>query len=99
VRCSLPILVLALLTGACAAREPDRLVFGVSGDRVAGATDAASDAALRRHLDWTLSQICTHGYENVKVDTIAAEETRQIVDEEVRCNDYHLSLLPDLDLF
>ena len=91
-RRSLPVLVLALLTAACAAREPDRLVFGVSADRMAGATDPASDADVRRHLDWKLNQICTLGYEHVNVDTTAAEESHQIVDEVVLCNDYHFTL-------
>jgi hypothetical protein len=89
VRRSVSILVLVLLTGACAARDPNRLVFGVSDDRAAAASDAASDAAVRRNLDWKLSQICTLGYQYVKAETIAAENGRQIVDEEVRCNDYH----------
>lgn len=89
----LPILALALLAGGCGTpREPDRLVFGVSGDRAADASNAEADAEMRRFLDWKLGQICTLGYDTVKVDTLPAEENKQLVDEEARCKDYHLSL-------
>ena len=56
-------------------------------------TDAASDAEMRRFLDWKVSQICTLGYDTVKVETLAAEQDTQIVDEELRCKPYwHVSL-------
>jgi hypothetical protein len=78
---------------ACStAREPDRLVFGVASDRLAGEASAEADAEMRGFLDRKLGQICTLGYDPVKVDTLAAEGNRQLVDEEVRCKDYHVSL-------
>ncbi len=43
---------------------------------------------MRQFLDWKLSQICTLGYDTVKVETLAAEADKQIVDEEVRCKPY-----------
>jgi hypothetical protein len=87
-------LVFVLLLAACTtSAPPERLVFGVSGDRPAGSTDAASDTEMRRFLDWKVSQICTLGYDTVKVETLAAEQDTQIVDEELRCKPYrHVSL-------
>ena len=86
-------LVFVLLLAACTSAPPERLVFGVSGARPAGGTDAQSDAEMRRFLDWKVSQICTLGYETVKVETLAAEQDTQIVDEELRCKPYrHVSL-------
>lgn len=81
---------LAVLASACArtTAEPDRLVFGVSGSRPAGAASAEADAKMRSFLDWKVSQICTLGYDTVKVDTLAAEENQQLVDEELRCKPY-----------
>jgi hypothetical protein len=81
-------LVFVLLLVACTSGPPERLVFGVSGARPAGSTDAQSDAEMRRFLDWKVSQICTLGYDTVKVETLAAEEDTQIVDEELRCKPY-----------
>lgn len=89
----LMIAALALVAGACSTpREPDRLVFGVSGDRAAGAATPQADAEMRQFLDAQLNQICTRGYDRVKVDTLAAEEGKQLVDEEARCRDYSLRL-------
>jgi hypothetical protein len=89
-------LIVALLGGLAAGctltpREPDRTVFGVSGDRAAGASGEAADAEMRKFLDAKLNQICTGGYEFVKVDTQPAEGGRQLVDEEARCKDYRVS--------
>ena len=50
---------------------------------------------MRQYLDARLNQICTHGYDTVKVETLAAEAGKQIVDEEARCKNYELQLLPD----
>jgi hypothetical protein len=89
----LPLAILAVIAAACSTpREPGRLVFGVSGDRAASATSPADNAAMRRFLDAQLNQICTLGYDTVKVDTVAAEGDRQLIDEQVRCHDYSFSL-------
>lgn len=86
-------LVFVLLLAACTSAPPERLVLGVSAARPAANTDAQSDAEMRRFLDWKVSQICTLGYDTVKVETLAAEEDTQIVDEELRCKPYrHVSL-------
>lgn len=86
-------LVFALLLTACTTTAPpERLLFGVSGTRAAGAASAESDAEMRRFLDWKVSQICTLGYDTLKVETLAAEQDMQIVDEELRCKPYHPSL-------
>jgi hypothetical protein len=86
-------LVVALLLTACTTKAPpERLLLGVSGDRPAGAASSESDAQMRRFLDWKVSQICTQGYDTVKVETLAAEQDLQIVDEELRCKPYHLHL-------
>ncbi len=89
-----PSVVLATLLAACTtSAPPERLVFGVSADRPAEASTPTADAEMRRFLDWKVNQICTLGYETVKVETLPAEENRQIVDEDVRCNPYtHVSL-------
>ena len=89
----LSIVVVACAANACSTpHPPDRLVFGVSGDRAAGASSAEADAKMRQFLDWKLNQICTLGYETVKVETLAAEADKQIVDEEARCKDYTFQL-------
>lgn len=93
----LPIVVIACIACGCTTTHPpDRLVFGVSGDRAAGASTAQADAEMRQFLDWKLNQICTLGYETVKVETLAAEVDKQIVDEEARCQDYRFRFF---DLF
>jgi hypothetical protein len=85
----LPIAAIAFVASACSTpHPPDRLVFGVSGDRAAGASSAQADDEMRQFLDWKLNQICTLGYDTVKVETLAAEANMQIVDEEARCKDY-----------
>jgi hypothetical protein len=86
------LLAAAGLIAGCTVAPPGRLVLGVSGDRPAGASNEAADAEMRKFLDWKANQICTQGYETVKVDTLAAEQDRQIVDEELRCKPYGLSL-------
>jgi hypothetical protein len=84
---------LAGMLAACTTTSPpDRLVFGVSGDRPAAAAgDAQADANMRTFLDAKANQICTLGYDTVKVDTVAAEGDQQIVDEELRCKPYHVT--------
>ena len=93
-RVTLSLVCVLLPLAACTTTAPpERLAFGVSGTRPAGSTDAASDAEMRRFLDWKVSQICTLGYDTLKVETLAAEQDSQIVDEELRCKPYwHVSL-------
>jgi hypothetical protein len=95
-RCYLPLVALLLL-GACAEREPDRLVIGVSNDRAGGSASAEADNDMRRALDAQARQICTHGYDPVKVSTLPAEDSQEIVTEDFRCRDYHLDFISDLD--
>ncbi|HEX7970294.1 MAG TPA: hypothetical protein VF502_18875 [Stellaceae bacterium] len=89
-----PSVAVAALLAACTTNAPpERLVFGVSGDRPAGSSSSEADAEMRRFLDWKVNQICTLGYETVKVETLPAEDDKQIVDEDVRCDPYtHVSL-------
>jgi len=88
---------LLLLAGACTARDPDRVVIGVSYDRPVPTASPQSDAEMRRVLDVAAHQICTRGYDPVKVSTLAAEDNQEIVREDLRCRDYHLDFTPDLD--
>jgi hypothetical protein len=82
------IAIVVALSACSTPREPDRVVFGVAGDRAAADTTPASDEAMRRFLDAKVNQICTLGYATAKVSTIPAEDNRAFIDEEVRCNDY-----------
>lgn len=96
-------LSIALLAGLLAGcsnfpTEPDRMVFGVSGDRAAGETSPEADASMRSFLDARLNQICTQGYDPVKVDTLAAEENKQLVDLDARCKEYRFSLINSFDV-
>ncbi|HZB90829.1 MAG TPA: hypothetical protein VE397_05265 [Stellaceae bacterium] len=89
----LVIAALAATLGACTfPTDPDRLVFGVSGARPAVATSPKNDEEMRQFLDAKVNQICTLGYAPVKVETLSAEDKQQIVDEELRCRDYHPTL-------
>ena len=88
----LPLAAFIVLLGACTAREPDRLVIGVSYDRAAGSGSAEADTDMRRVLDAEARQICTLGYEPAKVSTLPAEDNQEIVTEDLRCNDYHFHL-------
>jgi hypothetical protein len=90
--------IIVALSACTTPREPDRVVFGVAGDRVASDTTPADDDAMRRFLDAKVNRVCTLGYETVKVATLAAEDNRALVDEEVRCSDYSLRLF-SLDIF
>ena len=97
-RWALSTAIIVALSACTTPREPDRVVFGVAGDRVASDTTAASDDAMRRFLDAKVNRVCTLGYETVKVATLAGEDNRALVDEEVRCSDYSLRLF-SLDVF
>jgi hypothetical protein len=88
-----PIAALILLVGACAEREPDRTVFGVSYDRAAGSASTESDNDIRQALDLQARQLCTRGYDSVKVSTLPAEDNNEIVTEDLRCHDYHFHLI------
>ena len=89
-RVALRLVFTLLLTACTTTAPPERLVFGVSGTRAAGAASTESDAEMRRFLDWKVSQICTLGYDTVEVETLAAEQDMQIVDEELRCKPYRV---------
>jgi len=91
-RCALLITVIAALSACSTPREPDRVAFGVAGDRAATETTPASDDAMRRFLDAKVNRVCTLGYETQKVRTIPAEDNHALVDEDVRCNDYSFRL-------
>lgn len=83
-----PSFIVVALLAACTSAPPERSVFGVSGDRLAGASSPEADAEMRRFLDWKVSQTCTLGYDTVNVQTLAAEDNKQIVNENLRCHDY-----------
>lgn len=90
-------LIFAALAGvaACALdpdNNPGRFVIGVSGDRLAGSATPENDAAMHGFLDRKANAICTLGYDTVHVNTLAAEESRELVNEELRCKPYRLSL-------
>jgi hypothetical protein len=86
--------IIVALSACTTPREPDRVVFGVAGDRAASDTTPASDDAMRQFLDAKVNRVCTLGYETVKVETLPAEDNHALVDEQVRCSDYSLRLLP-----
>lgn len=98
-RVLIPILLLALVAACAPEPETARYQFGVSGDRLATATTPADETAMRHYLDVKARQICTDGYRVVKVDTIAAENGRQIVDLDLRCNPYRPAIAPDMASF
>jgi hypothetical protein len=87
-RIYVPILLLTLLAACASGPESARYEFGVSGDRLATATTPADEAAMRQYLDRRARQVCTQGYRVVKVDTLPAENGRQIVDLDLQCNPY-----------
>ena len=87
--------VLSCLVAACSsAGDQTRYQFGVSGDRPATEASADSDQAMKKFLDAKANQICTHGYEVVKVETLGAQDGKQLVDLDLRCNAYRPSVLP-----
>jgi hypothetical protein len=88
-----PLITMIVALSACTTpREPDRVVFGVAGDRAATDTTPESDDAMRRFLDAKVNRVCTLGYETQKVATIPAEDNHALVNEVVRCNDYSLRI-------
>jgi hypothetical protein len=97
-RWALSTAIIIALSACTTPREPDRVVFGVAGDRVASDTTPASDDAMRGFLDAKVNRVCTLGYETVTVATLPAEDNHALVDEEVRCSDYSLRLFT-LDIF
>jgi hypothetical protein len=88
----LHLVAVALVSGCTTVAPPDRLVFGVSGARPAGTETAEADTQMRAFLDHKVNQICTLGYTTLGAKTIAAEEDMQIVEEELRCAQYSVSL-------
>jgi len=89
--------LLLLTAGACMEREPDRLVIGTATDRPSGPATPEADDETRRVLDAKVKQICTLGYSPDAVRTLGAEDGQDIVTEDFRCGDYHLSFTPDFD--
>ncbi len=88
------LVALAGLLGACAETYDDnRLNFGISADRPeTAASDPQSDQKITAYLDSRLNQICTAGYDILRKDIVPAENKQQLVDWEVRCRPYQLSL-------
>jgi len=87
--------VFSCLASACStADDSARYQFGVSGDRPATAANAEGDQAMKTFLDAKANQICTHGYEVGKIETLGAEDEKQIVDLDLRCNAYRPSVFP-----
>jgi hypothetical protein len=70
-----------------------RDTVGVAMHQPSEGEGVAVDPAIARTLDWKASQLCTLGYKRVALDAPAAEGDQQIVDQELRCNDYALSIL------
>ena len=67
--------------------------LGVAMHQPSEGEGVAVDPATARALDWKASQLCTLGYKQVSLDAPPAEGDKQIVDQQVRCNDYRLSIL------
>ena len=101
----LVLVLFAGMTGGCAdagddaaylihggpAADPARLGLGVAGDRPDRAAAPEGDAQMRRFLDAKANQLCTLGYDPTKVETIAAEEHQQFVEEQLLCKPYAFS--------
>jgi hypothetical protein len=89
--------VLAALISGCGSLmpvipgDPDRLVIGVSAARPA-ADNQEPSAEVAHALDWKVSQICTDGYARLNQTFEPAEQDQQLVDWQLRCNPYHLSV-------
>ena len=86
------IFILVCLAACSSDRDPARYRLGVSGDRLVSDATPEGDQAMRVFLDAKARQICTLGYSVGNVDTLAAEDARQIVDLELLCNEYSPSL-------
>jgi hypothetical protein len=94
------VLILAVLgLAACTAgSESARYQFGVSASRPASQAASENDPATRATLDWEARQICTRGYQVIKVDTLAAEANTQIVDLDLQCDPYRVDFTPSSPL-
>lgn len=91
----LSIAALAGLLAGCAAtaEEPSRDIFGVATARpTATAGTTTPEAMVDSVLTWKAEQLCTLGYDRVRQDVVPAEEGRQLVDWELRCQPYQLTL-------
>jgi hypothetical protein len=89
---------LAATLGACGSFDGtvtgdlNREVLGVAAPQPAGAdTPVASDSATAADV-WKTSQICTLGYDRLSEDVEPAELDRQLVDWQLRCKPYELSI-------
>jgi hypothetical protein len=67
--------------------------FGVSMHQPSEGAGVPVDPAVARTLDWKARQLCTLGYRQTGLDVAAAEGDEELVDQQLRCNDYSLSIL------
>jgi hypothetical protein len=84
--------------GACSSfsptgkTDPARTVIGVSAPQVRDGTSTAAQPAAIDMVQWKADQICTHGIDRINEDAEPAEEGKQLVDWQLRCTPYRLSV-------
>jgi hypothetical protein len=77
--------------------DPSRDNLGVAAHQPTLGEGGDVAPAIARQLDWKLSQICTLGHEPARQDLEPAERDEQLVDWQLRCSPYELSVF-DLPL-
>jgi hypothetical protein len=83
------ILILTGLSACGTIGDDSRYWFGVSADRPPSG-NMPTDATLA----WKANQICTQGYQVLNQDVMRAEGGLHIVDDDLKCHPYSLSLDP-----
>lgn len=94
----LVIAAVAGLLGACGTfdgtlpGDPPREVFGVSASQPQAADATTAQPKAVATDQWQTGQICTRGYDRLRQDVEAAGDNMQLVDWQLRCRPYALSI-------
>jgi hypothetical protein len=73
--------------------DDSRDVLGVINHQPTTGDAATADPDSLRKVDWQASQLCTQGYQQLGLDIQPAESDQQLVDLDIRCRPYGLSIL------
>ena len=73
--------------------DPAREVFGISTPQPGAETNTTVTPEAAKVMAWKVRQICTTPAQRQREDVEGAEPPRQLVDWQLRCSPYRLSIL------
>jgi len=73
--------------------DPAREIFGISTPQSGAENNTAVSPEAAKALAWKTRQVCTGPDQLQREDVEPAEPPRQLVDRQIRCSPYRLSIL------